>query len=133
MASYANVASDLAPRFPRELTTDEFARAVILIEDASFWLGVWVPGLADAITAGNADAAQAAKLLVVAMVRRTLLAPDAVEGAKSQTDTYGPFTYTVAYSNPDGNLYLYARELADITSLLTGDLPDAVSMRSPGL
>ena len=133
MASYANVTQDLVPRFPRELTADEFDRAILLIEDASFWLGVWVPGLADAIAAGNTTATTAAKLLVVTMVRRTMLTPEIGDGVQSQTDTFGPMTYTVAYRNPDGNLYLYARELEDITNLLLDNRATAVSMRSPGL
>jgi hypothetical protein len=133
VTSYANVGEDLAPRFPRPLTEDEQTRAAVLLEDASFRLGILVPGLDAEVTAGNEVATQAAKLLVVAMVRRTLLQPDLEEGATSQTDTFGPFSFTVAHSNPDGSLFLYDRELADITDLLRSNRAAAVSMRSPGL
>jgi hypothetical protein len=133
MTVYATVNPDLTTRFPRALTSDEFTRAGVLLTDASFWLGVWVPGLDAEVTAGNEVATQAAKLLVVAMVRRTLLQPDLEEGATSQTDTFGPFSFTVAHSNPDGSLFLYDRELADITDLLRSNRAAAVSMRSPGL
>lgn len=133
MTTYATVNPDLTTRFPRDLTTDEFARATVLLTDASFWLGVWVPGLEAEVIGGNTVAEQAAKLLTVAMARRALLQPDLEEGAASQTDTYGPFSFTVAHQNPDGSLFLYARELSDITNLLLTNRAGAVSMRSPGL
>jgi hypothetical protein len=62
--------SDLTDRFPRELTSDEETRAETLLVDASFWLGVWVPGLAEAIAGGDETAQEAAKLVVVNMVKR---------------------------------------------------------------
>lgn len=133
MAEYADITLDFIPRFPRALEDDEFDRTVVLLQDASFWLDMWVPGLAEAVAGGNEMATTAAKLLVVAMVRRTLLQPDAVEGAQSQTDAYGPFSFTVAYRNPDGNLFLYDRELTDLTNLLLANRSQAVSMRSRGL
>lgn len=121
--------SDLEERFPRELTSDEEGRAETLLGDASFWLGVWVPGLNEAIESGNDDAAVAAKLLVVAMVRRNLLVPQVEENVQSRTE--GPFT--TVYRNPDGNLYLYRSELEQITGLLLENRATAVSLRSPGL
>ena len=125
--------SDLVERSPRELTTDEEDRAAILLGDASFWLGVWVPGLEAAVIGGNEKISEAAKLLVVAMVRRSLNSPLFDDGVASTTQVAGPFQNVVAYRNPDGNLYLYSRELDAIRGLLRGNSADAVSMTLPGL
>ena len=43
------------------------------------------------------------------MVKRAMLAGDTA-GVQSATQTTGPFSDTVAYSNPDGDLYLTASE-----------------------
>lgn len=133
MTQYAEL-EDLVARFPRDLTSVEEDAAPTLLADASFWLGVWVPGLEDSIQGGDEQLAQAAKLLVVAMVKRSLLAqvPDN-PGVASTTNTAGPYSQAVTYRNPEGNLYLYGRELEDISSLLRSTRADAVSMRSPGL
>jgi hypothetical protein len=127
MAPYAEL-DDLTARFPRELTPEEEDRAETLLGDASFWLGVWVPGLDDAITGGDTVLTEAAKLLVAAMVRRNLDAP-INEGVSDET--IGPFR--VVYRNPDGNLFLYGRELDDLLGLLMPNRATAVAMRSPGL
>lgn len=132
MTTYAEL-DDLVTRFPRELAGDEETRAETLLEDASFWLGVWVTGLDDRITAGDDQLSQAAKLLVVAMVRRTLLMPSLDEGVSSITESVGPFQNVVAYRNPDGNLYLYSRELDAIRGLMRSSQSDAVSVTAPGL
>lgn len=128
MTVYATL-QDLTDRFPRELTDAEMMLAPTLLEDASFWLSVWVPDLDAAVVGGNGAVTTSAKLLVVAMVRRNLLQPQ-VEDNVTQVVT-GPFQ--VLYRAPDGNLYLYARELEDITGLLRSSRASAVSMRSPGL
>jgi hypothetical protein len=129
MASPYAELDDLQERFPHELTSEEEARAETLLEDASFWLGVWVPGLDDAISSGNERAVTAAKLLVVTMVIRALMASRGDPSVASET--VGPFSVT--YRNPEGNLYLYDRELSDIVDLLRSNRAAAVSMRSPGL
>ena len=43
------------------------------------------------------------------MVKRAMLADDTA-GVQSATQTTGPFSDTVAYANPDGDLYLTASE-----------------------
>lgn len=133
MTTYAELA-DLQARFPRDLTSAEQDAAPTLLGDASFWLGVWVPGLDNAITGGDEVLAQAAKLLVVSMVKRSLLSqvPDN-PGVQSTTSTAGPYSQSVTYRNPEGNLYLYGTELTSITDLLWPNKAQAVSMRSPGL
>jgi hypothetical protein len=127
LPTYAELA-DLTARFPRALTTEEETRAGTLLRDASFWLSVWAPGLDAAVTAGDSDATEAALLLVVAMVRRALLDP----GTENRVSESAGL-YTVRYRNPEGNLFVYGRELDSILSLLTRDRAQAVSMRSPGL
>jgi hypothetical protein len=132
VTTYAEL-DDLIARFPRDLTDAEEEAAPTLLGDASFWLGVWVPGLDDAVAA-NEQLAQAAKLLVVSMVKRSLLSqvPDN-PGVQSVTESAGPYSQAVTYRNPEGNLYLYGNELTSITDLLWPNKAQAVSMRSPGL
>jgi hypothetical protein len=120
---------DLIARFPRDLTSEEEVAAETLLQDASFWLAVWVPGLDAAVSGGDEVLTEAAKLLVVAMVRRNLTTPQQDDGIQSLTT--GKFQ--VAYRTPDSSLYLYGRELEDITSLLRSSRAAAVSYRSPGL
>lgn len=130
VTTYADLDEDFIPRFPRELTADEKERAQLLMEDASFWLGVWVPGLQTAIAGGNEQVAEAAKLLVVTMARRALVAPTVDDGVESRLQTAGPFQHTITYRAPDGNLYLQSRELEALTGMIR---PSAVSMTSLGL
>lgn len=133
MAVYADFDEDFLPRYPRDLSTEEQARSLLLLEDASFWLSVWVPGLDEAITSGNTKVATAAKLLVVAMVRRALQAPTIDDGVQSQSLQAGQFQQNIVYRNPDGNLYLYAKELDALKGLLSGNSADAISVTAPGL
>jgi hypothetical protein len=132
MTTYAEP-DDLIERFPRELTDAEADRLPTLLEDASFWLGVWVPGLDDAVTT-NAQVAQATKLTVVSMVRRSLQSTFQDDPTVSATNqVVGPFQYQVTYRNPEGNLFLYDRELAALMALLRPYRGEAVSMTAPGL
>lgn len=132
MTTYAEP-EDLEARFPRELTDAEETRLPTLLEDASFWLGVWVPGLDDAVVTDE-RVAEAAKLTVVSMVRRSLLTTVPDDPSVSSTNqAVGPFQYQVTYRNPEGNLFLYDRELATLMGLLRPYQGDAVSMMSPGL
>ena len=133
MVVYADFEEDFLPRYSRELSDAEQDRTLLLLEDASFWLSVWVPGLDDAITAGDVQVATAAKLLVIAMTRRALQAPVIDDGVQSQSLQAGQFQQNVVYRNPDGNLYLYVKELDAIRGLLRGNPADAVSMTMPGL
>lgn len=124
---------DLELRFPRDLTSDEETRAETLLGDASLRLGVWVPGLQEAAAIDD-QVAEMAKLVVVDMVKRALLAavPDN-PGVEAFNQVAGPFQQQVTYRNPEGNLYLYDRELSDLLSLLRPSRSTAVSMMSPGL
>lgn len=124
--------SDLTARFPRALTEAEQTRAETLLVDASFWLGVWVPGLAES---EDETVLEAAKLIVVEMVKRALVsaAEARPDGAESVSQTAGIYSTNIRFRNPDGNLFLYGRELEDLEGLLRGNRSSAVSMRSPGL
>ena len=126
---YASL-DDLAERFPRALTSAEEERAETLLGDASFWLGVWVPGLAES---ADVTVRAAAKLIVVEMVKRALVAQDRPDGAESLSLTAGIYAQSIRFRNPDGNLFLYGRELDDLEGLLRGSRASAVSIRSPGL
>lgn len=136
MTPYAEL-SDLTDRFPRELTSDEETRAETLLVDASFWLGVWVPGLAEAIAGGDETAQEAAKLVVVNMVKRSILAEAASlesdPSIESITEGAGIYNRAIRYRSPDGNLWISLRELDDLLALLMPNRATAVSMRSPGL
>ena len=128
MTAYATL-EDLQARYTGQIDPET---AGTLLGDASFWLGVWVNGLDAAVTT-NSDVATAAKLLVVAMVKRALQSQVAdLPGVQSITQAAGPYNQAITYRNPEGNLYLYGNELEAITSLISSP-QDAVSMRSPGL
>jgi hypothetical protein len=75
-----------------------------------------------------------AKLVVVDMVKRALLSavPDN-PGVDTFNQVAGPFQQQITYRNPEGNLYLYDRELQDLLALLRPTTATAVSMMSPGL
>jgi hypothetical protein len=123
---------DLQALFPRELPPAEEARAEALLEKASFWLGVWVPELV-----GSTDEAvlEAAKYIVIDMVTRSLLSTAAArpDGAESVSRTAGVYGESIKFRDPDGNLFLYARELEDLEGLIRGCRSKAVSYPSPGL
>lgn len=126
MPSYA-VVDDLTSRL-NGVTVPAGMDAQQALDDASFWLSAWVDGLDDAITNGDAELIEAAKLLVVAMVKRSL----SDSGSETrQQENYGMFA--VRYRNPEGNLFLYGRELDSILALLQPNRATAVSMRSKGL
>jgi hypothetical protein len=126
MPSYAQVDPDLTTRYGGAIPAGVDAQT--LLDDASFWLSAWVDGLDDAITGGDAELIEAAKLLVVAMVKRSLLDG----GSESrQQENFGVFS--VRYRTPEGNLFLYGREFDSLLDLLRSNRATAVSMRSPGL
>jgi hypothetical protein len=121
---------DLAARW-RELTGAETDKAETLLVDASFWLDQWAPGLSGT---DNEAALTAAKLLVVAIVRRALIAQTAeLPGVQSTAESWGSYNQSVTYRNPEGNLYLYGTELEGLLGILRGSNTAAVSLRSPGL
>lgn len=98
--AFADV-SDLESRW-RELSTEEEARANVLLGDASAILSALV-------TVDNSDYEQSELLKMVCcdMVIRAMSATAADAFGVSQTSmTAGPYTQSFSYSNPSGDMYL---------------------------
>ena len=100
-APFAEV-SDLEARW-RGLDTGERERAETLLADASDKIRADYPLLWRKVSERTLTR------IVCQMVKRAMLADDTA-GVQSATQTTGPFSDTVAYSNPDGDLYLTASE-----------------------
>jgi len=135
--AYATLDDLLVPgRFPRDLTGSEINQVETMMDDASFLLSVRAPGLQAAIDSGNEVITHAAMLMVVAMVRRALLAQAAqqtVDPAVDQaSEAWGPFSRSIKYRSDSGTVFLYDSELEYLLGLLRGDVSEAVSMRSKG-
>lgn len=102
--AFADV-SDIKARW-RELSTDEQARAEVLIDDASVML-------AQLVDIDESDAAQADVLKIVCcdMVIRSMSATESDTFGVAQTSmTAGPYTQSFSYSNPSGDMYLTKME-----------------------
>lgn len=127
---------DLVARFPRELTTLESSQVETMLDDASFLLDLKAPGLSAAVESGDEDITYAAMLLTVTMVKRSLLTQAAQQNAnpavEQVAEAWGPYSQSVRYRSPGGNLFLYDSELEQLLALLRGEAAAAVSMRSPG-
>lgn len=95
-------AADLEKRW-RKLDPDERERAETLLADASDKIRADYPLL------WRKASERTLTRIVCQMVKRAMLADDTA-GVQSATQTTGPFSDTVAYSNPDGDLYLTASE-----------------------
>lgn len=98
--AYADV-SDLESRW-RELSTDEQARAAVLLDDASAML-------AQLVDVDETDEQQAALLKTVccSMVTRTMSATESDSfGASNMSMTAGVYSQSWSYANPSGDMYL---------------------------
>lgn len=116
--AFADV-SDLESRW-RELSTDEEARANVLLGDASAMLSALV-------TVDNSDYEQSELLKMVCcdMVIRAMSATASDSFGVSQTSmTAGPYTQSFSYSNPSGDMYLTKLEkrLLGITTSYIGTI-----------
>ena len=129
MAAFANY-EDLSKRWKGFDAADE-AMADQLLADAAVWLRVWVPQ-APVLAATNTDLAEALVIVSCAMVKRALLNGDN-EGQSSSQETIGPFQYQIAFRNPEGNLFLYQKELEMLEKLCGLHTSGAVSMTARGL
>lgn len=129
MVAYAT-ADDLESRW-RSLSVAEQARANALLGDASVWLRTWFPDLDQRIANGALDSSVPV-MVSCSMVKRAMLDSDGMSAEQSH-QIAGPFSDMTqrTFANPDGNLYLTARE----QDLLRGfpNPSGAVSMMSPGL
>lgn len=98
--AYADV-SDLEARW-RELSTDEQARAAVLLDDASAML-------TQLVDVDETDEQQAALLKTVccSMVTRTMSATESDSfGASNMSMTAGVYSQSWSYANPSGDMYL---------------------------
>jgi hypothetical protein len=110
-SDYATV-DDLEARW-RPLSEAERARAQVLLGDASRHVRRRVPTLDDRLTSGELDPFDVVAV-VAGMVKRVLLAGD-TEGITQQSQTVGPFGEARTFSNPMGNLYMTADDVASLS------------------
>jgi hypothetical protein len=97
-------ADDLAARWrPLELTEQE--RADALLGDASAHVRAMCHGIDDRIEAGELDPAVVLSV-VVAMVKRAMIAADTGIGVGAQQQTAGPYSTSLTFTNPTGSIYL---------------------------
>lgn len=102
--AFADV-SDIEARW-RTLTVDEKARAAVLIEDAS-------AVLSRLVTVDPNDEQQAAVLTTVCcnMVIRAMSATESdMFGVSQSSMTAGPYSQSMNYANPSGDMYLTKME-----------------------
>lgn len=97
---------DLEKRW-RPLTMAERDTAEVLLGDASVEVR---SALTRAGITGEQIDADAAKIVVCGMVKRSMIAGDAAAGVTTAQETTGPFSRSFTYSNPTGDLYLTKRE-----------------------
>lgn len=131
--SYATVA-DLESRW-RPLSADEKQLAEVLLEDASTLIRAEVPGIVGRLLEEPpAIDQELLRVVVCAIVKRAMLAGANGDGISQQSQTAGPFSQQVTYSNPMGNLYMTKSErklLGAGSSAFTVDL--GPSGEVPGL
>ena len=93
----------------RALTTQEAARAADLLEKASRQVRAERPSVDDRIAAGTLDPDLVGDV-VCDMVRRAIIVPVDQQPVTQFSEGTGPFSQSITYSNPDGNLYLSKNE-----------------------
>lgn len=125
--AYAEV-SDLEARLGRELTTDEQARAEVLLGDASAML--------DALMGDAAAEKQDLLRMVNCNMVIRVMGIDSAEsyGVDSMSITAGPYAQTWNYNAPSGDMYLtkseklmlglYGGYIGTIRPMMAGDHDD---------
>lgn len=98
---------DLAKRW-RPLTEAEKTTAEVLLQDASVEVRSALKR-AGIDTTDDFDA-DAAKIVVCGMVKRSMIAGDNSPGVTTAQETAGPFSRSFTYANPTGDLYMTKRE-----------------------
>ena len=106
-APYAT-AQDLADRW-RPLSPSEQERASVLLGDAATRIRAAVSDVDARVNTGALDAG-IPLLVSVEMVRRAMLAPVDQAPAGQVQQTAGPFSKSVSFANPTGDLYLTKAE-----------------------
>lgn len=104
MADYATLA-DLKAHWPA-LSADQEPEAQQKLTEASIEVRALFPDV-DGRLASNALDVEVPRLVVCRMVKRAMDSPvEAMGGVQSTTQQTGPFTQTLNFTNPDGNIYL---------------------------
>lgn len=99
-------AFDLVSRW-RPLSTDEQARADLLLADASAVIRAECPDVDARLTATSPSLDPALPTMIAcAMAKRAMIAGADTAGVGSVQQTAGPFSQLQTFSNPMGNLYL---------------------------
>lgn len=101
MIAFATV-DDLVARW-RVLSDSEERQAEVLLDDASDLIRTECPRYA----AANP---MTLKRIACAIVKRAMLTGDDAAGISQYTQTAGPFSESLTYSNPAGDLYLTSAE-----------------------
>lgn len=97
-------ASDVAALW-RPLTDQETAQANALLVGASAMLRAEYPGIDDQITSGAVDA-EVMTFVAASMVKTAMIGGANGDGARSVSQSAGPFSTSVSYVNPTGALYI---------------------------
>lgn len=110
MAEPFAIPDDLAARW-RPLSVAEQATADVLLGDASAYIRVEVSDVDERIAAVPQCLDPAVpRMIVCAMVKRAMLAPVDQGAVSAEQQTAGPFSQSLTFSNPNGDLYLTSRE-----------------------
>ena len=110
MATVFATATDVESRW-RPLSVAEKVTATTLLGDASATLRAECPEVDERLAAvPPALDPDIPKMIVCAMVKRAMIAGADVEGVTAHQQTAGPFSQSLTYSNPMGNLYLTKAE-----------------------
>lgn len=111
MAAFATT-NDLATRW-RPLSAQEEATAQALLDDAAAVIRAECPGIEERLAPSDGSAPTldpAVPLLVsCAMVKRAMMSGE-MGGVKSTQETAGPFSQSLSFANPTGDLYLTKAE-----------------------
>ncbi|MBD1541025.1 hypothetical protein G9E11_01890 [Arthrobacter sp. IA7] len=89
----------------RPLDSTERTAATRRLDDASLIIRAVKPTVDAEITAETLSAA-VPNFVVRDMVKRSMSSPDDMAGVSQATQQTGPFSQTLQFANPEGNLYL---------------------------
>lgn len=103
---FAVATDDLQQRW-RTLTSEEYARATVLLADAAAFIRAECPGIDARVDSGQLDE-QVVRAVACAVVRRAMIGTGAAAGpgVANFQEAVGPFSQAFTYSNPMGDLYL---------------------------
>lgn len=97
----------------RSLSEAEQSRAGVLLARASRMVRARKPGIDTQIAAEKIDADLVGDV-VCAMVKRAMQGPVDLDGITQSSQTGGPFSESVTFANPSGDLYFTKTEKVDL-------------------